>query len=130
LYWQTGGVAADERAAGHQHLTAMDAGLGSGAAHVEGDGVLEPDAIAQSLGAGHACRGSGFHPDARALRLMNAEQAAGGLHDQEFACKAGGIEMVAHLAEIASHAWSDIAFAAAVEVRSNSRYSCDTRARP
>ena len=72
LHRQTGGVAADERAAGHQHLAAMDdAGLGGGAAHVEGDGVLEPDAIAQCLGAGHARRGSGFqHPDTRALRLL------------------------------------------------------------
>ena len=41
LHRQPGGVAADERAAGHQHLAAMDdAGLGGGAAHVEGDGVL------------------------------------------------------------------------------------------
>src|SRR6266481_5916925 len=76
-----------------------DAGLGGRAAHIEGDRVLEPDAIAQRLGADHARRWSGLeHADAGALRLLDAEQAAGRLHDQK----------------------------AAVEVRSNSRYSCES----
>jgi hypothetical protein len=110
LHRQPGGVAADERAAGHQHLAAVDdTGLGGGAAHVEGDGVLEPDAIAQGFGADHAGRRTGFqHPDTRALRLFHAEQAAGRLHDQKFAGETGGIEMVAHLTEIAPHPRSDI----------------------
>jgi hypothetical protein len=46
LHRQPGGIAADERAAGHQHVAAMDdAGLGGRTAHIEGDRVLEPDAI-------------------------------------------------------------------------------------
>ena len=40
LHRQARGVAADQRAAGHQHVAVMnDAGLGGRAAHVEGDGV-------------------------------------------------------------------------------------------
>jgi hypothetical protein len=59
LHRQPGGVAADQRAAGHQHGAVVDdAGLGRGAAHVEGDGVLERDAVAQRLGANDARRRS------------------------------------------------------------------------
>jgi hypothetical protein len=39
---QAGGIAADQRRAGHQHVAFVDhAGLGGGAAHVEGDGVRD-----------------------------------------------------------------------------------------
>ena len=78
-----------------------DAGLGSGATHVERDGVPEPDAVAQRLGADDAGRGPGLqHPDAGRLRLRDVEQTAVRLHDQEVAGEAGGLEVVAHFAEI------------------------------
>src|SRR5260370_84693 len=110
LHRQPGGIAADARAAGHQHVAAMDdAGLGGRAAHVEGDRVLEPDAIAQRLGADDARRRSGFeHPDAGALRLLDAEQTAARLHDPKVTAKAGGREMIADLAEIAPHARPEV----------------------
>ena len=42
------------------------------------------------------------------LRLADIEQPAGRLHDQEVAAEARVLEMVAHLAEIAPHARTDI----------------------
>src|SRR5215467_13710147 len=67
------------------------------------------NAIAQRLGADHACRRSGLeHADAGALRLLDAEQATGRLHDQKVAVEPGGGEMIADLAEIAAHARPDI----------------------
>jgi hypothetical protein len=42
------------------------------------------------------------------LRFVDAEQAAGRLYDQEVAVEASGFEMIADLAEIASHARPDI----------------------
>src|SRR5262249_13911357 len=110
LHRQPGGIATDERAAGHQHLAVMDdAGLGGRAAHIEGDRVLEPDAVAQRLGADDARRRSGLeHADAGALRLLDPQQAAGRLHDQKVAVEPGGGEMIADLAEIAAHARPDI----------------------
>ena len=65
---------------------------------------VEPDAVAQRLGADHAGGRSRLqHLDAGALRLLDAEQPAGRLHDQELAAEAGGLEVLAHLAEIAPH---------------------------
>ena len=50
-------VAADQRRAGGQRLALVDhAGLGGGAAHVEGDGVLDAERVAERLGADHAGR--------------------------------------------------------------------------
>src|SRR5437660_4459131 len=70
---------------------------------------LSPMRSHKRLGPDDPRRRSGFeHPDAGALRLLDAEQAAGRLHDQKVAAKAGGREMIADLAEIASHAWPDI----------------------
>ena len=110
LHRQAGRVTADQGAADHQHLAVVDhAGLGRGAAHVEGDRVAEPDAVAQRLGADHAGGAVRLqHADAGVLRLLDAEQAAGRLHDEEVADEAGGVEMVAHLAEIAPHPRTDI----------------------
>ena len=54
-------VAADQRRAGGQRLALVDdAGLGGGAAHVEGDGVLDAERVAERLGADHAGRRPGF----------------------------------------------------------------------
>jgi hypothetical protein len=105
LHRQPGGVATDERAADHQHAALMDdAGLGGGAAHVEGDRVREPDAVAQRLGADDAGRRTRLqHLDAGAARLVGTEQAAGRLHDQKLAAEARRLEVLAHLAEIAPH---------------------------
>src|SRR5439155_15509609 len=110
LHRQPGGIAADERAPGYQHVAIMNVtGLGRGAAHVEGDRVLEPNTVAQRLSADDPGSGSGFeHPNARALRLLHPEQAAGRLHDQKIAVEAGGLEMLTHFAEIAAHARAEI----------------------
>lgn len=52
---QPADIAADHRIAGHQHLTIMNnTGLGSGAAHIEGDGAADAGRVAQRLGADHA----------------------------------------------------------------------------
>src|SRR5262249_57076348 len=104
------GTPAEERAAGHAPVAAVDdAGLGGRAAHVEGDRILEPDAVAQRLGADDARRRSRLeHADACALRLLDAEQAAGRLHDQKIAVETGDREMIADLAEVAAHARPDI----------------------
>ena len=86
-----------------------DACFRGGAAHVERDRVLEPDAVAQRLGADDAGRRSGLqHADARALRFLDAEKAAGRLHDEKVTSETGGLKVLAHLAEIAAHARSDI----------------------
>ena len=42
------------------------------------------------------------------LRVVDVEQAAGRLHDQEVAGEAGVVEMRVHLGEIAAHARADI----------------------
>ena len=98
LHRQAGGVAADQRAAGHQHLAVVDdAGLGGGAAHVEGDGVRRARCVSHSaLVPITPAAGPGFqHPDAWLCASLDVEQAAGRLHDQERAGEAGGCEMVA-----------------------------------
>src|SRR5262249_3073428 len=100
LHRQPGGIAADEGAPRHQYAAVMDdARFRSGAAHVECDRVLARDAIAERLSADDAGGGPGLqHADARALRLLDAEQAAGRLHDQEVTDEAGSLKMLAHLA--------------------------------
>ena len=104
LHRQAGGIAADQRRAGHQHVALVDhAGLGGGAAHIEGDGVRHADRVAQRLGADHAGGGAGFqHADAGSPRVADVEQPAGRLHDQEVAAEAGVVEMRFHLGEIAA----------------------------
>ena len=110
LHRQAGGIAADQRRAGHQHVALVDhAGLGGGAAHVEGDGIRKPMRVAQRLGADDAGGGAGFqHADAGLPRVADVEQPAGRLHDQEIAGETGVAEMRLHLGEIALHARADI----------------------
>jgi len=125
---QPGGVAADEGAARHQHVAVMDdAGLGGRAAHVEGDGVLEPDAVAQRLGADH----SGAGPDSS---ILIQELCASSTPNKppvdctikKSPSKAGGIEVLAHFTKVSPHPGTHISVGRRVEVRSNSRYSCDS----
>jgi hypothetical protein len=106
LHRQPGGIATDQRAAGHQHRAVVDhASFCGGAAHVEGDGVPEPNAVAQRLGADDTGgRPRLQHPDAGALRFLDPEQPAGRLHDQKVASEARIREVLAHLAEIAPSA--------------------------
>ena len=110
LHRQAGGIAADQRRAGHQHVAFVDhAGLGGGAAHVEGDGVGNVDGIAQRLGADDAGGGAGFqHADAGLPGVADVEQPAGRLHDQEIAGETRVFEMRFHLGEVALHARADI----------------------
>ncbi len=85
LHRQARGIAADQRAAGHQHMAVVnDARLRRRAAHVEGDGVAEAHAVAQNLGADHARGGAGFqHANAGVARFVDVEQPAARLHDEE-----------------------------------------------
>src|SRR5262245_65022883 len=60
---------------------------------------------------GQATSTSTAQPTSAERRLAatnDAEQAAGRLHDQKVAVETGGLEMIADLAEIASHARPDI----------------------
>ena len=70
-------VAADQRRAGGQRLALVDdAGLRRGAAHVEGDGVLDAERVAERLGADHARRRPRFQ-HAHALRSAPARSRRG-----------------------------------------------------
>ena len=42
------------------------------------------------------------------MRFLDAEKAAGRLHDEKVTGETGSLKMLAHLAEIAAHARSDI----------------------
>ena len=77
LHRQAGGVAADQRRAGHQHVAFVDhAGLGRGAAHVEGYRIGNVDGIAQRLGADHAGGGARLqHADAGLPRVARRRTA-------------------------------------------------------
>ena len=86
-----------------------DAGLRGGAAHVEGDGVVDFQRATQRLRADDARGRPGFqHAHALALRLAGLVEAAGRLHDQERAGKAGRAHMGVDLADIAAHLRPDI----------------------
>ena len=102
-------VAADQRAAGRQRPAAEnDAGLGGGAAHVEGDGVLHAERMAQRLRADHAGRWTRFqNANAFLAGGVELEQAAGRLHDEERAGKTLAGDAIADLGEIALHARPD-----------------------
>jgi hypothetical protein len=86
-----------------------NAGLGGGAAHIEGDRAADAGRVAQHVGADHAGSGSRLqHADAGALRIGRIEQSAGGLHDEKIAGEAGLAQMSLHLSEITPHARADI----------------------
>ena len=103
-------VAADQRRAGGQRLAVMDdAGLGGGAAHVEGDGIVDLERAAQRLGADDAGGRAGFqHAHALVLRLLGFVKPAGRLHDQERAGKAGFAHVRIDLTDVAADFRADI----------------------
>ena len=103
-------VAADERAAGGQCLTVVDdPGLRRGAAHIESDGVLHAQRIAQCLRADDAGGRAGFqHADALALRLLAIVEPAGRLHDEEGSVEPVGPDAVIDAADIAFYPGADI----------------------
>ena len=103
-------VAADQRLRGGQRLALVDhAGLGGGAAHVEGDGVVDAERVAERLRADHAGGRAGLeHADALVLRLRRLVEAAGRLHDQERAVEAFAADVLVDLADIAAHLRPDI----------------------
>ena len=97
-------VTADQRRAGRQRLAVMnDAGFRGGAAHVEGDRVVDIERPAQRLRADDAgCRPGFQHAHALALRLLGLVKSAGRLHDQERAGKAGRAHVRIDLADVAA----------------------------
>ena len=103
-------VAADQRLRGGQRLALVDdAGLRGGAAHVEGDGVVDAERMAERLRADDAGGRARFeHADALVLRLRRVVEPAGRLHDQERAVEALAAHMLVDLADIAAHLRPDI----------------------
>ena len=103
-------VAADERSAGGEYLAAIDhAGLRGGSAHVEGDGVLEPEFAAQRLCADDPGRRPGFeHAHALRLRLARFVETARGLNQHEGALEAGVLQMAVDAGDIVAHPRADI----------------------
>ena len=86
-----------------------DAGFGGGAAHVEGDRVVDFQLAAQRLRADHAGGRAGFqHAHALALRLAGLIEAAGRLHDQERTGKSGRAHMGVDLADVTADFRADI----------------------
>ena len=110
LHRQRALVAADQRRAGRQGFAVInDAGFRGSAAHVEGDRVIDLQRPAQRLRTDDAGGGPGFqHAHALALRLAGVVKAAGRLHDQKRAGKAGSAHMSIDLADIAAHFRPDI----------------------
>ena len=78
-------ISADVIALGDGRLAAMhEAGLGRGAAHVEGDGVLVAEIAADLRGRNDAADRPGFHHgDRHLLGGVRRHQAAVRLHDQQ-----------------------------------------------
>ena len=103
-------VAADQRGAGGERLAVVDdAGLGGGAAHVEGDRVLKPERTAERLGADDAGGGTRFqHAHAVVLGLLGLVESAGRLHDQERAAKTVTADVIVDLADITANDRPDI----------------------
>ena len=103
-------VAADQRRARGQSLAVIDdAGLGGGAAHVEGDGIVDFQRPAQRLRADDARSRPGLqHAHALVLGLFGFVEPAGRLDHQERAGEPGLAHMGVDLADIAPHLWADI----------------------
>ena len=82
-------IAADKIIRRETRLAAPNnAGLGRRPAHVESDGGLEIEQLAQRHGTDDASRGSRFHHlNALAARQLDIGQAAVGLHDQQITGK-------------------------------------------
>ena len=95
-------VAADQRRAGRERPAFADhAGLGGGAAHVEGDGVAHAELRADRLRTDHAGRRAGFqHAHAADAGMLDGEQAAGGLHHVEIALEALGGQVRLQLPQV------------------------------
>ena len=103
-------VAADLGAPRGQGLAAVDhPRLGGGAAHVEGDRVLDPHRAGERAPRDDPRRRSRFeHVDAVVPRLGDVVEPAGRLDDQKRAGEGLRFEMFADLVQIAAHARPDI----------------------
>ena len=89
--------------------TADDAGLGGGAAHVEGDGGFEVEGLAQRHGPHHAARRPGFHHlDALTPCRVDVGEAAVGLHDCEVAGEPVASQAPLEVAEVAADLRTDV----------------------
>jgi hypothetical protein len=103
-------ICTDQRGAGGECFAIVDdAGLGRGAAHVEGDRVLQPERVTKRLGADDAGRRPGFqHLHAVILGLIRVVESARRLHDQKRAGEPAAANAVLDLAEITPHDRPDI----------------------
>src|SRR5205085_11790089 len=83
--------------------------LRRGAAHVEGDRILDAEDLAHRLRADDSGRRAGLHhAHAVALRFVEGIEAAGGLHHHELAAEAFALRLLVDLLEIAMHARADV----------------------
>jgi len=86
-----------------------DAGLGGGAAHVERNGLLEPQRATQRAGADHASGGTRLeHAHALVLGLLRLVQPPGRLHEQELAAESRLRDVVVDAAHVLAHARADV----------------------
>ena len=86
-----------------------DTGLRGGAAHVEGNRILEAKRMAERLGADDTGGGTQFqHAHAVVLRLPCVVKAPGRLHDQQRAGKTLAADMALDLADISTNDRPDI----------------------
>ena len=85
------------------------AGFRRGAAHVEGDGVLQSQAAAKRLRADDARRRSRLkHAHALLLRLLRLVKAAGRLHEEEFAGERRVVQVSVDLGDVVTHPRPDV----------------------
>ena len=103
-------VAADHDIARHHHLTTQHhTGLGGSAAHIEGDGIGQAQALAHRSRADHARGRAGFeHAYAFALRVGHIEQAPGGLHNEERTAELLRGKAFVDFLQVVTHARADV----------------------
>ena len=110
LNWQRPLVAADQGGTARESFSLVnDAGFGRGAAHIEGDGIFQPQCPTQRLCTDDPRRRSRFqHVHAVPLGLLRLIEAASRLHDQERAGKTLAANVIIDLADVSSNDRSDI----------------------
>ena len=98
-------VAVHHRLPGQAAVTAFQQrDVGGGAAHVEGDQVVQPGQPPDGLGADHAGGGAGQHrPHRQPRRLIEADDPTVGLRQMRRRCYAQSFQPLRQPCDVASH---------------------------